>query len=421
MISDQQVQLVLPSIGFLRRYVDWAHQWIPAPDAYHLLCGMTLLAQTVPPEYFFPGPSNLYTNMYGLIVGWSSTANKGRAIGGARSVIEQALPDVIMDHPGSPEAFLECLVDKEAQLIVYEEFGAFLASSEHGQLAPLREKYTDVYDCTMQSRSLMRNLKDGKKPKRVNPRLSLLAGCATSFLETYTLEIDWEGGFLGRFFTMNATYEDGPEKGYGPACEEERVRLVALLQDLKKASRSVFYEPRCQGRSRLAHVAWIEWMEKTTKRAKEAPGVVQAAIARARGHAVKIAMLLTWDEGVPQEGGRWQISPTTQEIAQAIAELHIESIIEIAEGLAPDRDARDVRIMLRAFNAPRTFGQALARTSLNRRRASEGFETLKIMGKIEEVGKAEGGYGLYQAVAPKSNVIPFKRPEETISIDFGEE
>lgn len=425
MISDRQVQLVLPASGFLRRYVDWAHQWIPAPDAYHLLCGMVLLAQTVPADFYFPGERELYPNTYGLLVGRSSTANKGRAIGGARSVLEKALPDVIMDHPGSPEACLECLLDKDPQLIVYEEFGTFLASSEHGQLAPLREKFTDIYDCTMQSRSLIRNLKNGHKTKRVSPRLSVLAGCATPFLETYTLEIDWEGGFLGRFFTVNATYEDGPEKGYGPACEEVRGHLVTLLQELKKASRSVFYEPRCQGRSRLAQAAWVEWMEKTTKRAREAPGVVQAAVARARGHAVKIALLLAWDEGIPQEGARWQISPEQQETAQAISELHIESVTEIAEGLAPDRDGRDVRIMLRAFSAtkPRTFGEALARaTGLNHRRGEEGFRTLRVTGRIQSVGKDADQHELFQVVVPKSNVIAFKKPEDEKSTDiFGEE
>ncbi len=383
---------------------------------------MTLLAQSTPADFFFPGPSKLYSNVYGLLIGWSSTANKGRAIGGAKGVLEAALPEVIMDHPGSPEACIDMLGDRTPQIIIYEEFGTFLSSSESGQLAPLREKYTDIYDCTSQSRMLVKNLKDGgKKPKRVSPRLSLLAGCATSFLEAYTLEIDWEGGFLGRFFTMNATYVDGEEKPYGEACEDEKRILVDLLKSYDENGRNTLtanaIDARCKGRTREAQIVWEEWTRNISKRAKEAPSVVQAGIARARGHAIKASMLLNWDDGTAQQGKDWYVTVEAMETAIAISELHIESIMEIAEGLAPDRDARDVRITLRSFSdtEPRTIGQALRRTSLNHRRWQEGFRTLETSGRIKVA--ESGSEPKFLIVRPKSNVIQLFQKEEEKGVD----
>jgi hypothetical protein len=74
--------------------------------------------------------------------------------------------------------------------------------------------------------------------------------------------------------------------------------------------------------------------------------------------------------------------------AIALTELHIESVIEIADGLAPDRDARDERAMLRAFDEakPRAYGEALRLAKLNNRRGKEAFSTLMEKGLIERAG-----------------------------------
>ena len=418
MISDRQAKEALPSGGFLRRYVDWGDRWIPAPTAYHLACGLTLLTQAARRELFFPGASDLYPNLYTLLVGPSSTANKGRAIGGARKLLEEAIPDVILDHPGSPEACGGGLRDEQAQIVIYEEFGTFLASSESGQLAPLREKYTDIYDCTPQSRMLVRDQKAGKKAIKVKPRLSILGGCATNFLEAYTFDVDWEGGFLGRFFTICSEYEDGPEKVYTESCATERSGLAKLLhrysQPEETAGILLVSPGPCMGRTREAEKIWADWSRKTTERAKSAPSVVRAGIARARGHAIKASLLLAWDSGSARFGGEWRITAEEMATAIAITELHIESIATIAEGLAPDRDARDMRVMLRAFSPtePRTFGQALARTALNRRRGEEARITLAVAGRIRNANQAAGdGQATFLVNGPKSNVIPFHRQE----------
>ena len=101
------------------------------------------------------------------------------------------------------------------------------------------------------------------------------------------------------------------------------------------------------------------------------------------------------------------------ECAIALTELHIQSVIEIADSLAPDRDARDERAVLRAFSGdvPITWSEALRRSKLNSRRGQEAFRTLQEKGIV---ARAPDDGALDKppvySLAERSNVIPFRRP-----------
>jgi hypothetical protein len=418
MISEKQVWAALPSSGFLRSYVDWASRWVESNIAFHAVAGLALLAQSVPTDYGFPGVTPLRANMYGLLAGPSSAAGKTRAIEAARSVLGKAIPAAEMEAPGSPEACVDGL-NGRPQIIIYDEFGQFLQSTEQGQLAPLRLRLADIYDCGKQGRVLVRK-RSNRKDKEENPRLSVLAGGTPGFLEAYTTEIDWMEGFLARFFTVLATVERRLDDTLTFGGDAERDRLIAMLDDKAKhgGASDLFTAslPPCCGPSREAQRQFAAWGDKLRGRANRAPLSVQAAIHRAQAHALKNAILLAWDAGRPLEGAGWKVEGDDMDAAIALTELHIESVIELADGLAPDRDARDERAMLRAFDEeePRTYGEALRLAKLNNRRGKEAYSTLMEKGLL----KREDGGDLtdaprYLLVRPARKIIPFPAPVPT--------
>ena len=413
MISDKEVLEVLPPNGFLRSYVRWAGRWLEAGIAFHLGAGLALLSQSVPGEMEFPGITRTRANLYTLLVGPSSVSQKTRSIQAAESILRDALPHTVMVRPGSPEACIEGLTDGQPQILFYEEFGSFLQGTEkgRGQLAPLRMVLTDLYDCGPVGRQLVAGKKKkGSQIVKENPRLSMLAGVTPGLLEAFTTEIDWTEGFLGRFFTLYATSER--DNGAGPFHGEDvrhelsaTLRAYAAGEDMFTAS----LQP-CQGFGLGSEALWDEWCHTLKDRARKSDRESRAAIHRAVGHAIKIAMLLSWDYGSARSGEPWALELDALEPAIKIVELHIASVEEIAQGLATDRDMRDERRMFQAIGEePIEYAEALRRAHLIKKRADDMIASLlekKLIIRAEDHDPFAPTR--YARAKHRSNVIPFR-------------
>jgi len=414
-ISEKQVWAALPSSGFLRSYVEWASQWVEANVAFHMVAGLTLLSQTVPVEFGFPDVIPLRANLYGLLAGPSSAAGKTRSIEAAKSVLRLAAPAAEMPPPGSPEGFIDAL-NGRPQIIFYDEFGQFLQSTESGQLSPLRLRFADVYDCGRQGRVLVKRKGANKKEVEENPRLSILAGGTPGFLEEYTSPIDWMEGFLARFFTVLATSERRLRATTAFGGDAVRDSIGGVLKTLANAGANDLFrtDSPCRGTSREAGALLETWKDNLRWRADGAPVTVQAAVHRAFAHALKVALLLAWESGRPQNG-EWRVERDDVDAAIAMTELHVESVIEIAEGLAVDRDARDERALLRSFDEdePKTYGAALKAAKLNNRRGAEARTTLLEKNQITRAPSTDMMEAeRFVRVKTARVVVPFRRPEK---------
>ena len=421
MISEDQVRKALPSSGFLRSYVEWASKWTGATLAFHVVSGLTLLSQSVPIDYSFPWTNPLHTNFFGLLIGPSGAAGKGRSIGAARSVLSSAVPGSEMEQPGSPEGCLESLEGKP-QIIFYDEFGNFLQSTQVGQLSALRTLYTNLYDCVAVGRRLVDRPGRKRKAPEPNPRLSILAGGTPIFLEEFTTATDWEGGFLGRFFLVYGTSEGTPPAAFEGTRERDRLgELLASYLGRANAGPDIFPNslPRpgkCVGWSAGAERLWYAWLAGVNRRREDAPEHARSSMARAADYAIKIAMLLSWDLGIARSGMDWVIEIDTFEYATALTELHIQSVIEIAEGLVFDREAMDERALIRAFTSrdPRSFGEALRIAKLSKRRGQLALETLMEKSILARVPDSDiTAPPKYRLVAASNVVIPFRRRDES--------
>src|SRR3972149_4269209 len=284
-----------------------------------------------------------------------------------------------MTRPGSPDACIEAISDRVPQILFYEEFGSFLQGTEkgRGQLAPLRMVLTDLYDCGRTGKQLVpgKNSKC-RKVYKGNPRLSILAGVTPGLLEAFTTEIDWTEGFLGRFFTMYATSEKESSAG------------TFHGEDVRKE------------------------LSKTLKEYATGQDIFTAAIHRALGHVVKIAMLLSWDYGEARSGEPWSIELSALEPAIKIVSLHIESVEEIAQGLAVDRDMKDERRMLQAITeTPVDYAEALRRAHLIKKRADDMIASLLEKKLIARVVDGDVFAPIRYVQTKRTNVIQFPSRE----------
>jgi hypothetical protein len=419
-LSEATVLKAIPNRGFVHDYVHYGMRGTDAHAAYHVGAALATLAQTCPIDYHFPfGAQKIYSNIYALSVGASTTSRKSASISIARDLLKEAVPSGIGDTPGSREALIDSLKLCARQLVMYSEFGSFLASAEKGYLVPLKTAYTEAWDATPISRALVRTRGSGESSE-ADPRLSMLAGCTLEYLERHTDIADWTGGFMSRFLTFYCKRERIYTIPPGDAAE--RVKLIAHL---KAINSSFILRGQCLGFDAHASKMWDTYYHASQYESDDDSHTeIESAVARAPSQALKIALLLAWDFGRARSGEHFYI--TTEELgsAIAIANMHTESVLEIGTKLAPDRPMRDRRRVLDiiARRKPKTvsFSQVLRESRLLRRPLMEIIETLMEEKSIGAVAAQGGGTAYYvtpqrvQADRAMAATEPDMRPDAKV-------
>lgn len=407
-ISEADVFRAIPSEGFLKKYVDYAMRCTDAHASYHLGTGLTALAMAAPIDLHVPFGTPVYGNLFVLNVGASSKSRKSSSISVCRDILKEAIPSCLGEQPGSREALVDGLKTAPRQVITYSEFGAFLAQTEKGYLTPLKTAYTEAYDCTSISRALVR----GRGAETAaEPRLSLMCGCTVEFLERHTEPADWTGGFMARFLTFYADRERTYTVPPGDAAGR-----IACIDHLKTLNEAWVQRGQCLGFDQEARAFWDEWSIAAAN--SDAPPEVEGAVARAPMHGLRIALLLALDYGQVRSGQHWYITMKELEPARAIADLHIRSVLRVAEHLAPTRDMRERRDVLRAVKEkPRPLGAIVNESKLLLRRVNEILATLLEEGLIIPVaGVGRGQWFRKATMAERAPVAPLTQDGEGATI-----
>lgn len=342
-VTEEQARAATPERGWLKGYVRWAGAATDANLAYHLVSGLSVLSQSVPIDYGIPfGALPIYCNMYGLLIGDSTDARKTTAVKLAARIAGAGLPERIGAEPGSAEAVVDELFYKPQQIVFIEEYGALLASTERGYATAIKTKWTQAYDGGRMAR-----VKANKKGVVVdNPRLSLLAGGAPGYVERHTEPVDWTEGFLARHTTILANRERLIKKPMADRDLEDR-----LVTWLKAVGALDSYAPGgpgpCLGISDEAidlFGAWTDGLAAIGRTGRNR--MISPALSRATTMAIKVAGLLAWDWGTARTGGSWMLGAEEMCAATKIVDLHVQSVLEIGEWLAPDKAMRDRRKVL---------------------------------------------------------------------------
>ncbi|MDO8691636.1 MAG: hypothetical protein Q7R39_16805 [Dehalococcoidia bacterium] len=412
MITEAQVDAALPPSGFIRDYVTYGKSVCDCNTAYHLAAGLTVLAQTAPIDYGIPfGPSIIPANLFVLLVGPSTQSRKSAAIKIARELLQEACPGSVGEEPGSEEGMIESIRSNRRQVMMFSEFGRFLAKAEAGYLMAIKTRLNDIYDGAVIGHALAKKQGRAQEKDIGDHRVCVLAGCAPDYLERHTEPVDWSGGFLARFFTINAVRE---RQFTFP--KDDKVIRQALVNNLKQRN-EIQVMGKCLGLDPAALAMWEAYFLKQDNYV----GAVEtaAAAARAPGIALRIAQLLALDYGPARSGQDWWM--TTAELAPAIrmAGLHLQSVMEIGATLAPSKDMRERRIVLSYIrDDPTSYGEILLGAKLLVRRVKELMESLQEEGTVVKCGHDDRGSLFMLATSPMAPTPAPMRRVQTLS-SFG--
>lgn len=373
MISEQEALDAIPRGSFLEAYVNYARACTDANVAYHIISGLIALSQTVPNDLGIPlGDGFLYANLYGLVVGPSTESRKSVAITICKRLLQDASVGVVSETPGSHEGLSESLRADPKQLIVYPEFGSFLANTEKGYQVPIKTMLTDAYDGSDLGRALAKSRRGVIK----SPRLSILAGSTIDFLERHTEPADWVGGFLARFYTIYAdrerTYRKQPHKVGGREGLIERLQILSGLDS--------FAGGKCLGFDPSVDSLWNDWYDDTERRMKESARETRAAVSRSHSMAMKIALIFAWDYGAARSGSDWCVTEAELIPAIKITEFHIRSVLELGDRLATSKTLRDRLSVLHSMGTrPMSVGTIITRSKVGLKKYVQ-----DLLGTLEE-------------------------------------
>lgn len=352
-----------------------------SPLAYHVGVGLSILAATCPQTYGMRYAGTLRPNMYTLLVGRSGEDQKSSALGIGKDILFDAAAALVGDFPGSAEGLIESLDRQNTQLIPVSEFGKLLAAAQRGYFEPIKTLLTDVWDATPQQRAKANN-----KIIRVdNPRLSVMGGCSVPYLEKHTLAEDWTGGFMGRWFVLHAQRERVDPDPVGDDT------MKPMLVDALKMRAYMPAAAEILGLTPAASQLWTEWFTDVSNR--QLPGNIVGIRARAPTIARKIALLLGWDYGPATGGQPWYMDVDVLLPAIRITELHVRSLVHLAEVIAEHPDARARRSVLDAIKiqgGEATLGQILNVLKSKRRPVVETLDGLMEEGRVTRADTAIG-------------------------------
>lgn len=374
--------------SFLANYIVHAGASTDAHLGYHIAAGLALLTQSCPTSLALPIGTAKYANFFALILGASTNSRKTASVEIACDVLKRAIPGARGAEPGSWEMLRDGMVSQPRKLLVYEEFGAFLAATQQGYMQQMKTAFTSLFDCTPVSRETVKS--KGQSTTCENPRLSLLCASTFEFLEEHTESVDWTGGFLARFFTFFGFRE----REYSPEPlinEAHRNAVAALLQ--RRAERTSYGV--CAGLTPEAADAIRAFQQRVTvlMSSRDVPSPVVAAVSRSTSMLYRMALLLAWDMGDVHDTDPWFVSGLTMRLACAICDFHVRSCRMMGDSLTPDRDMRDRKRVLDAIGEdPTPLAYVLKKAQLLKPRFRIIMETLLAEGSIVLCGTGHGSH-----------------------------
>lgn len=388
-ISNEDAINAVPNCdSFIRDYFLYAIEQGNEPAyIFHLGVGLSMLAATAPVDMQVRYASYIMRpNLYTLIVGPSGDG-KSVAISRGTELLYKGAPKLVGKVPGSSEGLFDALAIQPQQIIPFSEWGAFLAPARSGYFQSIKTRITDLYDCNPQSRGKAKNKDNATYIDSIpNPRLSVVAGCSLSYLESYTLLEDWTGGFMGRFLIMYGNMGD-PDP-WPVANLTFQPKLIQALSE-----RAQFKGPvgECLGPAPGECMdLWKEWY--TDLHYRPISSQIAGVKRRVPAVALKAAMLYHWDFG--EVGTKdWYIDKNVLKYAIALAELHLKSVLDLTQTIAVNDDARMIREVVSAvegFGGEATYQQICGRVKRRHRLVTELIETCVRQGHLRMMATPDG-------------------------------
>ena len=374
MIKEAEVKELFgrfPKDSFLRKYVAFGSKCSTTPMAYHIVTGLACLSITVHEDGGTPYAGGVPTpfTYYGMIIGRSGDDQKSTALGIAERLIYDTNASFIGDKPASMEGAIESLSNQNKQILFYSEMGNFLSATKSGYGEAIKTLFTDLWDGTPQQR-----VKSGETIRVDKPRLNLCGACATKYLEKFTTEEDWHGGFLGRWFFIHAQREriDPYPMRKIP---QGRDWLIATLR--QKINTKI---GRCIAPTDDFLVTWCKWYEELQTR--KLPSIITGLKSRIPAHCLRIAHLLQWDFGNTK--GNYFLEDEPLKLAIEIIEMYIKSLISMTDSLCFDKSEKLRKRILDICKDTTTYPKLLKECNVSQKDLKDSLAWLITSEQIEE-------------------------------------
>jgi hypothetical protein len=164
---------------------------------------------------------------------------------------------------------------------------------------------------------------------------------------------------------------------------------------------------KCKGFTPDARELWVRWSRSLPD---DSDPEVEGAIERARTFALKIALLLAWNDGTARQQDasdnliEWWLTPAQLLPATLIANMHVKSVLAIQRRLAPNGDMRLRRKILdELMKGPRTLGNLITVCKSTKRTIAPLCESIAEEDLIiaQRVGNRHG----YRLRTPEDDVV----------------
>jgi Protein of unknown function (DUF3987) len=303
---------------FIQTYHEWATEATDAVPIFHdLSCTILLSAIVAGSVRLETSFGQIVPNLWGLILGDSTTTRKTTAMRMAVDMLNKLDPFMVMATDGSPEGLLTGLSERPNKVSIFhkdEVSGFFDSINKKDYLAGMPETLTQLYDVPPTYTRLLRKSKVtieqsafiffcGGIPERVYDNLS----------EEYVFS-----GFLPRFLVVSGDAEINKLRPMGPPTESgegKKSVIFSTLADLYEAysverpiiigGQPVEMAPRVK--AELTQKAWAEYNRiesLLTKNADESsiPGLALPTFERISRSLLKMALVLAAARQTPKKG-----------------------------------------------------------------------------------------------------------------------
>lgn len=410
---------MLPEQCFLRQYCRFAAHQVSSHLIYHVAMGLVTAGVTASRTHTSHGfKKATFPNFYAMIVGLSGDAEKTLAMDVGLDLLTDAAPQLLGTDPTAAETLLKMLQARPSLLFYYPELAKFLSAtmgSDNSRGRTLRDALTDVYD----GRSGGKTYSKAEPVEVVNPRVSFIGACTPRHLEELTVDLDWEGGLISRFFIAYGDRERDLSRPI-PMPELRAWLLRYLVMSATWGERAGI----CVGLTPEADELWQWWYRDIIKRhaTQMRDERVVGIFARSRLFAAKIATILSWTSGVAWGPDTWTVSRSTLEAAIALVELHLRAASALIERIQPTHEMRTQRRVLNAI-APdewTALGAVTKGAKVSSHEALRHLRTLKDQG--ESIETTQGATTFYRriidgkppaynpGVEQVGSIIPFPAP-----------
>ena len=372
----------------------WLHDWVKfcasktdAPIISHVATGISVLSACSPQNLMFRPHigAPVHSAIWCLVVGPSGIGRKSTCVRLATDLLLEVDPNLVGNQPDSAEGLMEEVAASPQTTLVYSELGEFLAKTQPGSRQEgQRTLQTALYDGVTMTRRLAR-----RTVTIEHPRLTILGGVSDTYLERYTRDEDYTGGYMSRFALFGGVSEHDPE-GTGDPETAARLRH-SLLVRLRRA-----YNKQVIGPSNLTNDAWavyLPWLRHRTAMAKDAATNpwLRGTVARNHEQALKAAMLHAFIEGKANDAG-WSLDADDLKVGMhVIAEPSLATTTWTVETLTADPHRRRRRELLELLRRGPQSRPALARHfKLPKRHFTELIGSVEAEGLLAEFLNAKG-------------------------------